>query len=235
MHFHRANSIVVLGMMSKKPVAGVIWQTMHYLVGLQRLAYDVYYVEAHGCAPLMFIDHPHEDGSIKAAAFIDHIMQRFDLGSHWAFQALHADGRCYGLSEAKLRSLYRSAALVINLHGATMPLAEHSAGGRLVYLETDPVALQIELLNPSQATLDRLTPHAAFLTFGENYGRPECRVPVSDRFDFRPTRQPVVLDFWETYPPHTAPPSRRSAAGSRWAAILHSRERFTIGASTTNS
>jgi hypothetical protein len=36
----------------------------------------------------------------------------------------------------------------------------------------------------------------AFFTFGENYGRPGCRLPVDGRFVFRPTRQPVVLDFW---------------------------------------
>ena len=29
--------VVVLGMMSRTPVPGVIWQTMHYLLGFQRL------------------------------------------------------------------------------------------------------------------------------------------------------------------------------------------------------
>ena len=31
--------IVVLGMMTKIPVAGVVWQTLHYLVGFERLGY----------------------------------------------------------------------------------------------------------------------------------------------------------------------------------------------------
>ena len=47
--------IVVLGMMSRMPVAGVVWQTVQYLVGFERLGYDVYYVEAHGCAPTAFM------------------------------------------------------------------------------------------------------------------------------------------------------------------------------------
>ena len=38
--------IVVLGMLTKMPVAGVAWQTLHYLLGFQRLGYDAYYVEA---------------------------------------------------------------------------------------------------------------------------------------------------------------------------------------------
>ncbi|MEA2426162.1 MAG: hypothetical protein QOH13_2572, partial [Thermoleophilaceae bacterium] len=55
--------IVVLGMMSKIPVAGVVWQTLHYLVGLRRLGYDVYYVEAHAVAPSMFLGPDDREGS----------------------------------------------------------------------------------------------------------------------------------------------------------------------------
>ncbi|HYN87312.1 MAG TPA: hypothetical protein VER55_02220, partial [Ardenticatenaceae bacterium] len=188
--------IVLLGMMSKMPVAGVVWQTLHYLVGLQRLGYDVYYVEAHARTPSMFMQTEEDDSSALAAGFIADVMQRFDLADRWAFHALHDDGRCYGLSEAQLRQLYRSADLLINLHGGTMPLPEHCATGRLVYLETDPVALQIELHDDVRETIAFLEPHRAFFTFGENYGNPDCRLPVTDRFRFLPTRQPVVLDWW---------------------------------------
>jgi hypothetical protein len=94
--------IVVLGMMSKMPVAGIVWLTMQHVIGFKRLGYDVYYVEAHGRTPSMFSEREGDDASEKAAVFIDRIMRRFDLGDHWAFHALHADGRCYGLSEAQL-------------------------------------------------------------------------------------------------------------------------------------
>ena len=191
--------IVVLGMMSRLPVAGVIWQTIHYLVGFQRLGYKVYYVEAHARTPSMLMQHENDDSSAKAATFIAGVMRRFGLGNRWAFHALHADGRYYGMSEHQVKRLYRSAALIINLHGGTQPLPEHSATDRLVYLETDPVALQIELHHNVQYTLDFLEPHCAFFTFGENYGNPDCKLPASDRFDFRATRQPVVVDFWLPY------------------------------------
>ena len=39
------------GMMSKMPVAGIVFLTVQYLVGLKRLGFDVYYVEAHGQTP----------------------------------------------------------------------------------------------------------------------------------------------------------------------------------------
>jgi hypothetical protein len=188
--------IVVLGMMTRTPVAGNVWLVIQYLVGFRRLGYDVYYVEAHRRAPSMFMDAAEDDGSAKAAAFLDAVMRRFDLGGHWAFHALHSDGRCYGMTETELHQLYASADLIINLHGGTVPLPEHSATGRLVYLETDPVALEVEIYKNVPATLAFLEPHVAFFTWGENYGNDDCLVPLSPRFQFRPTRPPVVPDFW---------------------------------------
>jgi glycosyltransferase involved in cell wall biosynthesis len=188
--------LVVLGMMSKMPVAGVVWQTVHYLVGFKRLGYDVHYVEAHARTPSMLMESDGDDSSARAAAFIADVMNRFDLGDRWAFHALHDDGSCYGMSASRLGALYRDAALIVNLHGGTVPLPEHAASGRLVYLETDPVQLQVELQQELASTIEFLEPHCAFFTFAENLGSAVCRLPVSERYLFKPTRQPVVLDFW---------------------------------------
>lgn len=191
--------VVVLGMMSKMPVAGVIWQTVHYLVGLRRLGLEPFYVEAHARTPSIFMSAAASDGSAAAADFIGRVMQRFDFGDRWAYQALHADSRVYGLSDERLRHLYREADLILNLHGGTKPLPEHAASGRLVYLETDPVQLQVELARGDQSTVDFLEPHSAFFTFAENIGRADCSLPVDPRFAFRTTRQPVVIDFWRPH------------------------------------
>jgi GT2 family glycosyltransferase len=192
----RRRKIVLLGMMTKIPVAGVIWQTVQYLLGFRRLGFDPYYVEAHARTPGMLMRDEADDSGALAAGFIDTVMSQFGLAGHWAYQALHDDARLYGLSEGELRRLYASAELILNLHGGTEPRPEHSDTGRLVYVETDPVQLQIELQEERPYTLDFLEPHVAFFTFGENYGRPGCGLPVSERFEFHPTRQPVVTDLW---------------------------------------
>lgn len=197
MNIRPKKKIVVLGMMTKMPVAGVVWQYVHYLVGFARLGYDVYYVESHARTPTMFMEHEHDDGTGKAAKFIAEVMNRFDLRDRWAFHAIHDDGRCLGLTELQLKHLYATADLLINVHGGTVPLPEHSATGRLIYLETDPVELQIELYNNLQATKDFLDPHCAFFTFGENYHNPDCKLPISEDYRFIPTRQPVICDFWQ--------------------------------------
>jgi hypothetical protein len=191
--------VVLLGMMSKFPVAGAVWGTMQYLVGLERLGYEAYYVEAHGRTPSMLMQRKDDDSSALAAAYIDRVMRQFDLGDRWAFHALHTDGRCYGMSNTQLTALYRSAALIINYHGNTTPLPEHSATNRLIYLETDPVELEIELYNGDRKAIEFLEPHSAYFTWGLNYGRPDCKVPLPERFRFRPTRPPVVLDLWNSH------------------------------------
>jgi GT2 family glycosyltransferase len=195
-----SKKIVLLGMMTRIPVAGVVWQTIHYLLGFERLGYEAYYVEAHARTPSMLMEREEEDSSAKAAAFIDRVMRRFGMADRWAFHGLHYDNRCYGLSEGELRRLYDSALMMVNMHGGTEPRPELYATDRLVYLETDPVQLQAELHQGVQATLDFLEPHCAFFSYAENYGNPDCGLPFQDRFPLHPTRQPVIMDFWQGRP-----------------------------------
>jgi GT2 family glycosyltransferase len=191
-----APKVILLGMMTKMPVAGVVWQNLHYLLGLERLGCEAYYVETHARTPSMLMTHPDDDSSALGAEFIATVMRRFGLSERWAFRALHQDGRCFGMSEAKLERLYGEAALLINLHGGTQPLPELTASGRLVYLETDPVQLQVELGQGLEQTFEFLEAHCAFFTFAENLGKPGCGLPEQQRFPFLPTRQPIVMDLW---------------------------------------
>ncbi|MGH8545388.1 MAG: glycosyltransferase family 2 protein, partial [Gammaproteobacteria bacterium] len=190
--------VVVLGMMSVMPYSGVVWQTLHYLVGFERLGFETYYVEAHARTPGHFMHHIGDDGSKGAAAFVRRILRPFGFDDRWAFHAVHSDGRCYGMSEAGLRRLYGSAEVLVNLHGGTMPRPEHVDTGRLVSIDTDPVRLEIELHQNVPETIRFCEAHRAIFSFGENYGNPDCLLPVSERFQIQPTRQPVVLDFWES-------------------------------------
>lgn len=193
----RGPKIVFLGMMTRIPVAGAIWGAVQYLLGLQRLGYDVYYVEAHARTPTMLMQREDDDSSQLAATFIERVMRRFDLADKWAFHALHDDDRCFGMTELQLRELYRSADLLINYHGGTEPQPEHLETGKLLYLETDPVELEIELYNELPQSVAFLAGHSSFYTWGLNYGQPDCRVPVPERFGFRPSCPLVIEDLWK--------------------------------------
>src|SRR4051794_10702660 len=198
-------------MMSTMPVAGVVWQTLHYLVGMRRLGCDVYYVETHGQLPAMLMTSEHDDGPARAAGVIEQMLRRVDMGDRWAHVPLHQERRHLGMSRRRLEDLSSSSDVILNLHGGTQPLPELAATGRLVYLETDPVQLQLELAADERSTIDFLEPHCAFFSFGEAIGAADCALPAPERFAFVPTRQPVVLDFW---PPAGGPGRKFTTIGN---------------------
>ncbi len=206
--------VVLLGMLTKIPVAGPAWLLVHYMEAFRRLGYDPWYVEAHARTPSMFMRTPDDDGSARAAAFVSRVLGRFGFGDRWAFHALHDGGRVYGLSEARLRRLYRSADLLVNLHGGTVPQPEHSESGRLIYLETDPVELEVELDEGRAEAWSFVAHHTAFFTWGLNYGGADCRVPMPRGIDFVPSPPPVLLDQWST---HRKPPAGPFTTVGNWA------------------
>ena len=189
--------IVLLGMLTRIPFAGVAWLVGQYAAGFERLGYDVYYVEAHARTPHEFMKNANDGGTEGAAHYIAEVARKFGLGDRWAFQALHEDGRCLGMSAEELDRLYRDAALIINLHGGTLPLPEHAATDRLVYMGTDPVATELKVHHGERETIEFLDQHAAFFTWGLNYGNPDCTLPWAQPYSFVPSPPPVVLDFWE--------------------------------------
>jgi hypothetical protein len=96
-----------------------------------------------------------------------------------------------------LHSLYREADAVFNLCGAQELRPEHSNAHCLVYLETDPVANQIQVATGHLPTIEALAAHHYIFTYGANLGAADCRVPV-ERFQWLPTRPPVCIDWWAT-------------------------------------
>jgi GT2 family glycosyltransferase len=205
--------VVVLGMMTKMPVAGVVWQTMQYVLGFERLGFETYYVETHARTPSMLMSRDDDDGAALAAGFIGGTLGDFGLADRWAYVALHDDGRHLGKSRSELHRLYGSAAIILNLHGGTQPLPEFADTGRLVYLETDPVQLQVELVDGLAETAEFLEPHCAFFTFAENLGAGDCPLPSPEAFRFRPTRQPVLVDQWAGRP---VPPRGALSTVANW-------------------
>src|SRR6185295_11763436 len=108
--------------------------------------------------------------------------------------------------------LYRSAAAIVNLCGATAPRAEHRQGARLLYVETDPVYEQLRIANGEERSLEFLASHDVLFTYGENLGEPDCPVPL-ERFQWHPTRPPVVVEQW---PYHVDPAARDFTSIASW-------------------
>ena len=123
--------VVLLGMLTKIPVAGPAWLVIHYMEAFRRLGYDPWYVEAHSRTPRRSCASPGDDG-VGARCRVRRRASSAASASAIAGRSTPSTttGACTASRDARLRRLYRSAELVINLHGGTRPTAEHSRAAR---------------------------------------------------------------------------------------------------------
>ena len=191
--------IIVFGILFWYPLAGVTYQFLHYLIGLRRLGYDPYYVEDSG---RWVYDPRLNDLSPDASANIEAVLpalKEHGFGDRWAFRGKYPDGKCYGMSETQIESLYREADGFLNVTGAQELREEHRAITRRIYVESDPFASQVKVAKGDAGVIAALAAHDTLFTFGENLGAPDCDVPI-EKFKWLPTRQPVALELWTAAP-----------------------------------
>jgi hypothetical protein len=214
--------IVVSGILFFNPVAGVVYQTLHYLLGLRRLGHDVWYVEDTNWWSL----DPRTGGfSPDPAASIElvaPVLERHGLADRWAYRRAPAnvgpdDGPhgCWGLDEATVLDLYRSCDAWLNVTGSQTVWPDVARCRRRVLVETDPVSAQIDVANGHRPTIDHLDAHDTHVTFGEVMvadGGARSSIPLGP-YHWLPTRQPVVLDLWDGPEP---PEHRRFTTVTSW-------------------
>src|SRR5216110_3319608 len=196
--------IVVMGFMGSCPIAGVIWQHVHYIVGLQRLGHDVYYIEDSARIPYNAETFDTSNDFSYATKLLARLANEFDFKNRWSFCARYLpELRTVGLPLRKIRQLYKSADAILNVCGAQEFNDDLLASDRILYVESDPGVEQIKVDQSIQSTIDYLRRHHALFTFGENVGTKEFPVPIHG-LKWLSTRQPVVTDLWKTRRP---PPS----------------------------
>ncbi len=196
----KRGKIVVLHFAGRMPLAGIAWQAMNYLLGIEQLGYEAWYVEDSGANPY----DPRINSIVMEpdynVAYLRRMMERYGFGDRWAYWDAIYDVY-YGLSFDSMRALYAEAAAVINLCGATELREEHLACPVRIMIDTDPVYEQIKYAEADPAARAYLDAHTHFFTYGENLGAPDCPVPLCG-VPWRPTRPPVDTAIWPE--PHNA-------------------------------
>lgn len=196
--------IVVMGFMGGCPIAGVIWQHIHYIVGLQRLGHDVYYIEDSARYPYNPITYEQTEDYTYAAEILARLATQFGFEERWSYCARFLpDHPCAGLDKGKIVQLYRDAEAILNVCGSQEFNEDLLASERILYVESDPGVEQIKVDKGETATVDYLSKHRALFTFGESISSQEFPVPLHN-VKWLPTRQPVVTDLWRTSAPPPA-------------------------------
>ena len=197
----KRGKIVVLHFAAQMPLAGIAWQAMHYLLGIEQLGYEAWYVEDGGANPY----DPRANSVVTECdynvASLRQIMDRYGFGQRWAYWDAPRD-IYHGLTRERVEALYGEADGIINLCGATNLREEHLLCPVRILIDTDPVYEQIKYATADRSSRAYLDAHTHFFTYGENLGTPDCPVPVCG-IPWRPTRPPVDLRHWPE--PHDAP------------------------------
>ncbi|PYJ55472.1 MAG: hypothetical protein DME82_07120 [Verrucomicrobia bacterium] len=190
--------IVIMGFMGSMPIAGVIWQHIHYIVGLQRLGHEVFFIEDSARLPYNPETFEVTDEFDYAAKVLACLARDFDFKNRWAYCARYLPGNpTAGLPLKKIRQLYREADAILNICGTQEFNNDLLDSDRIVYVESDPGVEQIKIDKGAKSTMEYLRRHRALFTFGENVGTKSFPVPTHG-FKWLATRQPVVTGLWKT-------------------------------------
>jgi hypothetical protein len=214
--------IIVSGLIAQHPLLpGVTWDYLQYLIGLQQLGHDVYYLEDTGEWPYNTEFSRSGDGWTAGDCtanvdFLGRLMDRFGFGDRWAyFCAL--ESKWFGLPDVRRRDVIDSADLLINVSGMLECKDEYRRIRRLAYIDSDPVFTQIKLaiaqaehappelaagpegdvarqvVKDSLTLRDRVSICNIHFSFGE-------QLPVAltqPTLRWHPTRQPIALSEWK--------------------------------------
>jgi len=203
-----------MGFMGSMPIAGVIWQHIHYIVGLQRLGHDVYYIEDSARIPYNPETFEVTTEFEYTARLLDRLAREFEFRNRWAFCARYLPGNpTAGLRLRRIRQLYREADAILNICGAQEFNDDLLVSDRILYIESDPGVEQIKIDKGVKSTIQYLGRHHALFTFGENIGTKSFPVPTH-ALKWLPTRQPVVTDLWRTARDPVRSSTRGVAGGS---------------------
>jgi hypothetical protein len=204
---------IVTGMIATYPVGGVAWDYGQYALGLERMGWDVYYLEDTGWQAYDPRKGEYGPDYSYGVQFLARSLARLSptLADGWHVRTM--DGQTHGLDSSRFASLVANADLFLNVSGGTLLRDAYMACPRKVLIDSDPgwnhfVNFPKWDANPGWQGSNGYRAHDYFFTYAERIGQPDCELPDLG-IAWQPTRPPVVMDRWERKPP-----------GNTWTTVM---------------
>jgi hypothetical protein len=173
-------SIAIAGSIAQRPGRpGHAWAFLSYLIGFQRLGYEV-----------LFLDAMAGDPTPAELRWLERVMGEAGLARDYS--VLLPGARSVGLPREEVQRRLPGCSLLLNVNGFLKDEAMLSAAPLRVYLDIDPGFAQIWA---AEGLADTFAGHEAFVSVGTNIGGEDCRIPLAGR-EWIPTLPPVVVDRW---------------------------------------
>jgi hypothetical protein len=187
--------VIVLGYLVRGPLGGLAWHYLQYVLGLQRLGHQVYFVEDSDEYESCY--DPSQDRMVSdpryGLEFARQSFTRLGMPPCWAYFDAHTKQWLGPLADS-IDQVIENADMLINVSGVTRVRHGLEDIPVRVLIDTDPAFTQITHLTDETAR-ETARQHTAFFTFGENIGKANCSIP-DDGIPWQPTRQPIVIDAW---------------------------------------
>jgi hypothetical protein len=193
--------IIVGGYIGLLPSGGVTWDYIQYPLGLHLLGHDVYYFEDTRQYSKYQSEGQQWDDATNSIQYLKHTMEKFGLGERWAYRDIATDS-WFGLSAEKVKEVFETADLFINVSAATFLRDEYLKIPKRVLIDSDPMFTQVQYWNDNdheksyKEIQQAFTDYHYLFTFGENINGEDCKIPKFG-YNWIPTRQPICLDYWE--------------------------------------
>lgn len=203
---------LVSGALANKPLSGgEAWVRLAWILGLQRLGFEVYFVEEIAAADC-------RDAGGAAIAFgeslnrryFERVVEEFGLAERAGLLCDGGDGTGLGLAE--LEAVAAEAELLVNLSGH-LSIGSLLQGPRTrLYVDLDPGFTQAWHADPGVEF--ELAGHDHYATVGLNVGSERSPIP-SGGIEWLPTLPPVVLEQWPAAAAPSSPLRLTTVAGWR--------------------
>ena len=198
--------VVVGGFLGLWPAGGPTWDYVQYPLGLAELGADVYYVEDTRLWPVYRADAAEDPSARPNVEHLAKVMEFFGLGDRWAYRD-EISGEWFGMSGSKVAGICRTADVLVNVSCSIYMRDEYRRIPVRILIDSDPMFTQIQYAAASRlggipgepGLREMLEAHTHHFSFGEHIGAEDCRVPTSG-ITWRPTRQPICLDWWPVTP-----------------------------------
>jgi hypothetical protein len=200
-------------MIATYPIGGVAWDYGQYLLGLQDLGFEVFYLEDAGGPTYNPLTKEYGEDPSYGVAFLEKSLAKFSdsLGKRWSFRSCNNES--FGLSTETIEEIVAGADLFLNVSGGTLLRDAYMPNRCKVLIDSDPGWNQFVNYpkwdaNPGWLGTHGYRGHDFYFSYAERLGMDDCLLPDMG-LNWFPTRPLATMDNWQ-----------RVGLGKRWTTVM---------------